>query len=338
MGIRIQIFFYVLLFGGFLTSCSKSESEEIVSQHVEIPMGFPHVEFPTDNEYSSSRWALGKKLFFDPVMSRDSTVSCASCHDPQLAFAKNESTSLGVNNRPGTRNSPSLANVAYFPYFIREGSIPTLEMQVLVPIQEHNEFDYNIVDLSDKLNSISEYVELSQNAYSRNPDPFVITRALANFERSLLSGNSRFDKFQNGNSSALTADEKSGMVLFFSERTNCSACHSGFLFTNHSFQNNGLYINYPDSGRMRFTLNENDRALFKVSSLRNVGLTFPYMHDGKMNSLENVIDHYNRGGEGHVNQSDLIRPLNLSEKEKMQLVQFLHSLTDYAFINDQKWR
>lgn len=337
---KIRIVFTSLGIGLLLslTSCNKLKTEELVYQQLEIPLGFPTVEYPFDNEYSISRWELGKKLFFDPVMSRDSSVSCASCHNPQLAFATNEPTNSGISNRPGIRNSPSLANVAYFPYFIREGSVPTLEMQVLIPIQEHNEFDYNIVDLSEKLKSIPEYVELAQIAYNRIPDPFAITRALANFERSLISGNSQYDKYRNGSRNALTKDEINGKELFFSERTNCVSCHSGFLFTDHSFQNNGLYVNYPDSGRMRFTLEEDDRALFKVPSLRNVGLTFPYMHDGNLSTLEDVVDHYNSGGAGHVNQSDLIRPLNLSEKEKMELVKFLHSLTDYQFVNNQKWR
>lgn len=320
-----------------LPSCSKSEPFQSTKQYLEIPTGFPDIVFPADNAFSNERWELGKKLFFDPVLSKDSSISCATCHKPELAFADNQSTSPGIYDRLGTRNSPTLANVAYSPYFIREGSVPTLEMQVLVPIQEHNEFNSNIVDLSEKLNTIPAYVQLSNKAYARNPDPFVITRAIANFERSILSGNSAYDDYLNGNEQALNATAVKGMQLFNSSRTNCSSCHSGLFFTNHEFENNGLYEIYADSGRMRFTHLESDRALFKVPSLRNVGITGPYMFDGSLLTLADVIDHYNNGGYAHPNKNAQITPLNLTETEKRSLIAFLNSLTDFGFINDAKW-
>ncbi|MFT4754972.1 MAG: cytochrome c peroxidase [Salibacteraceae bacterium] len=321
----------------FLPSCSKTEPYKSTNQYLVIPKGFPDIDFPNDNAFSNERWELGKKLFFDPVLSKDSSISCATCHKPEFAFADNQSTTPGIYNRPGNRNVPSLANVAYFPYFIREGSVSTLEMQVLVPIQEHNEFNSNIVDLSEKLNTIPEYVKLSNTAYDRNPDPFVITRAIATFERSILSGNSIYDDYLDGNEMALNSSELEGMKLFNSARTNCTSCHSGLLFTNHAFENNGLYQNYPDSGRMRFTNLESDRALFKVPSLRNIGVTGPYMYDGSLLTLEDVINHYNEGGNAHPNKNAQITPLYLSEEEKRSLLAFLNSLTDFRFINDYKW-
>jgi cytochrome c peroxidase len=320
-----------------ISACQQQELEKPLYflALMEVPEGFPKVESPEDNRFTEARWALGKKLFFDPVMSVDSSISCASCHLPELAFSDNQAFSPGVQQRPGTRNVPGLANVAYHPYFTREGGVPTLEMQVLVPIQEHNEFDYNIVLLAERLNKDSTYVKMAKTAYERMPDPFVITRAIACFERSLLSGYSPYDQYTSYNQpEALSPAEIRGMELFFSERTQCYQCHEGFNFSNYAFENNGLYADYPDPGRFRLTGSEADRALFKVPSLRNVARTAPYMHDGSIPTLEAVIDHYETGGQAHPNKSPLLQPLQLTESEKQDLVDFLHALTDETFINN----
>ena len=209
-------------------------------------------------------------------MSVDSSISCASCHKPALGFSDNRAFSPGVENRPGTRNSPPLFNVGYHPYFTREGGVPTLEMQVLVPLQEHNEFDFNIVLLAERLEQDSVYVRMAQEAYGREPDAFVITRALACFERSLISGYSRFDQYQHYHmEDALNESELKGMELFFSEKTNCSGCHSDFNFSNYAFENNGLYEEYEDIGRMRLSGEEADRALFQSTQPAQCGLDRP---------------------------------------------------------------
>lgn len=324
-----------------ISACQQEELEKPLHfmALMEVPEGFPEVEAPEDNHYTEARWALGKKLFFDPVMSADSSISCASCHLPELAFSDNRAFSPGVQQRPGTRNAPGLANVAYHPYFTREGGVPTLEMQVLVPIQEHNEFDYNIVLLAERLNKDSTYIEMAKTAYERMPDPFVITRAIACFERSLLSGYSPYDQYISYNQQhALSPAAIRGMELFFSERTQCYNCHEGFNFSNYAFENNGLYTDYPDPGRYRLTGLEADWALFKVPSLRNVALTAPYMHDGSIPTLEAVVDHYETGGQPHPNKSVFIQPLQLTTSEKQDLVQFLHALTDETFINNPLFR
>lgn len=306
---------------------------------MEIPKGFDEILIPEDNAFTESRWALGKKLFFDPMLSVDSTISCASCHKPELAFSDDLPTTPGVKNRPGTRNAPTLANVAYHPYFTREGGVPTLEMQILIPFQEHNEFDFNIVLLAERLRQDSTYRQMAETAYNREVDAFVITRALACFERSLISGWSPYDDFiQNDNQAVLSGAAKNGMELFFSGRTNCSTCHGGFNFTNYAFENNGLYENYADPGRFRLTGLESDRALFKVPSLRNIELTAPYMHDGSMATLEEVVAHYQSGGKNYLNKSSLIQPLDLTESEQKDLVEFLKSLTDEVFVENEMFR
>lgn len=302
---------------------------------MEIPDGFPEIEFPEDNTFTQARWELGKKLFYDPVMSLDSTISCASCHQPGLAFSDQIAVSFGIDDRLGTRNAPSLANVAYQPYLLREGGVPTLEMQVLVPIQEHNEFDFNIVLLAELLNADTTYVKMATEAYNRSPDAFVITRALACFERSLLSGNSPYDQYtHNSNTDAMTDAQIRGMNLFFSDRTNCSTCHSGFNFTNYAFENNGLYVQYTDEGRMRLTLKEEDRALFKVPGLRNIELTAPYMHDGSLQTLQQVINHYQSGGQDHPHKNQILKPLDLRLSEQKDLIEFLRALTDDTFVTN----
>ncbi|MCB9328695.1 MAG: cytochrome-c peroxidase [Lewinellaceae bacterium] len=325
-----------MLLISFLFSCSKEEiSVEKHFELMEIPKGFDAIQFPADNLYSKSRWELGKKLFYDPILSSDKSISCASCHLAENAFSDKVSVSQGVEARVGTRNAPSLANVAFHPYYLREGGVPTLEMQVLVPIQEHNEFDFNILLIAERMNQDVSYVEMALEAYDRIPDAFVITRAIATFERSLISGYSPYDKYENYNDqSALNENEIRGMNLFFSDRLQCSQCHSGFNFTNYSFENNGLYDEYSDSGRFRLTGKEEDFAKFKTPSLRNIALTAPYMHDGSMSTLDEVIDHYNTGGAENPQKSSLIKPLHLSESEKEDLKAFLNSLTDKTFITN----
>lgn len=327
-----------------LLSCSKSDEtaalnpQQEVASNLIIPVGFPEMNFPENNQYSTERWELGKKLFYEKRLSIDNSISCGSCHAPSLSFSDSVAFSRGANNTIGTRNAPSLANVGYQPYFMREGAVPTLEMQVLVPIQEQNEFAHNILKISELLMTDSIYSSMSRAAYQRELDPFVITRALSVFERTIISGSSAYDRYQyQRDLAALNQNEKRGMELFFSERTNCSTCHSGFNFTNYSFENNGLDSIYTDPGRSRLTGLASDVAKFKVPSLRNVSLTAPYMHNGRFNSLIEVVEHYNSGGENHMNKSNLITPLQLSVQEKSDLVAFLQSLTDENFVKDERW-
>ncbi len=327
------IFFFIIFI-----ACDKELVEQPYQELLTIPKGFPQPVFPEDNEFSYERWKLGKRLFFDPVLSMDGTISCASCHHPEKAFTDGLKFSEGVEHRLGNRNAPSLANVAYHPYYTREGGVATLEMQILIPIQEHAEFDFNILLIAEKLNEDSAYVQAAYEAYGRAPDPFVITRAISCFERTLISGYSKYDDFLNGNGSALSQREKLGADLFFSDRLACSACHSGFNLTNYAFENNGLYEVYSDPGRFRLTGINADSALFKVPSLRNVNVTSPYMHDGSLDNLEQVVEHYNSGGKGHPHKSPLIKRLFLTEKEKESLVAFLNTLTDHYFINNPDFR
>jgi cytochrome c peroxidase len=320
----------------FLFSCKKEENNTVILPLNAVPQGFPVPSIPSDNEFSEARFQLGKRLFYDPILSRDSTISCASCHNQQLGFTDGLAVSEGIEKRKGTRNASALFNLAYAPHYLREGGVPTLEMQILVPISEHAEMDFNILEVAKKLNRDSNLVKQSWLCYNRKPDPYVITRAIANFERTLLSGDSPYDKYTfQKDDKALTTSELRGENLFFSEKLACAKCHEGFNFTNYGFENNGLYENYKDAGRFRLTENESDRALFKVPTLRNIAVTAPYMHDGSLKTLTEVIEHYNSGGKNHAHKNPLIKPLQLSNQEKQDLEFFLKSLTDKTFLENK---
>lgn len=284
---------------------------------------------------SWERIELGRKLFFDPILSVDSSMSCATCHQTQHGLANPQPVMRGVFGRLGFRNTPTLTQVAYSPYFFAEGGSPTLEMQVLGPIEDHNEFGFNGAELAQKIKGHPVYDKLAQQAYARPMDMYVLTRAIAAYERTMISHQSRFDQFYyRGDSTALSPQELRGWKLFSSDRTNCINCHSGFSFSHYQFENIGLYETYTDQGLARKTMQDDDVGKIKVPTLRNVAYTAPYMHDGSVQTLTRVVNHFNEGGKGHPNQSELIRPLGLSAPEVADLVAFLRSLSDDVFLSD----
>jgi cytochrome c peroxidase len=264
-------------------------------------------------------------------MSKDSSISCQSCHLITEGFADHLPLGEGIKGRHVTRNTPTLFNIGFHPYLMKDGKFKTLEDQVLGPINEHREFDMSPEEVVKRLATIEQYQEWSLMAYNDSLNIEIIQKSLANFQRILIADSSRFDDYMRGKKSVLSRDEVKGWNLFKGERLNCIKCHSGFDFTEYSFQNNGLYEAFADSGRALITKKASDIGKFKVPSLRNVSLTYPYMHDGSLNTLDEVIEHYNSGGKGHQNQSNYIRELNLSKIEKKQLKAFLLSLLDKRF-------
>lgn len=297
------------------------------------PPGFPAVPVPDDNQLTYDRVQLGKRLFFDKQLSIDYSVSCATCHDPARSFTDENPISIGVAGAVGLRNSPSLANVGYQQALFAEGGVPSLELQALAPIIEPHEMNIGFNELVERLNTDESYAEQFQRAYGSPADTEFIVKALASFQRTLISGQSRYDQyFYQGMEFALNASEIRGMDLFFSDEVACSSCHGGFLFTNQEFENVGLYTDYEDEGVARLTSDPADIGRFKVPSLRNVAVTAPYMHNGSLATLEEVVDHFNSGGAGHPNQSEWVKPLGLSEQDRADLVNFMHALTDESFL------
>ena len=334
---------FILFYGKFLLFCGllflscqqkKVKTNAVLTSDykLQIPYGFPQPAIEADNPLTEEKVELGKKLFFDPILSRDSSISCASCHHPNRAFSDTLALSRGVEGRLGMRNAPTLMNLAYHPYFLKDGGARTLPLQVFVPLEDHAEMDFSMEEAVKRLRNHSEYVEMTQKAYGRTVNSFTLTRALAAFERTLISGDSAFDRYYfQEKKEALSPAQIRGWEIFQSERTHCSTCHEGFNFTTNAFENNGLYANYKDEGRFLISRDSSDMATFKVPTLRNIALTAPYMHDGSVETLEEVVRHYESGGKPHPHKSELIGGFVLSDREREDLVAFLESLTDSTF-------
>jgi cytochrome c peroxidase len=306
-----------------LLNCSTNSKIQTFSEKVIDPDGNPS---------SSAKIELGKMLFFDPELSLDGKVSCATCHQPKLAFTDGLATSTGVFGRKVTRNAPSLVNVGFQKTLMFDGELKTLEMQAIVPIQEHNEMGMDMRTLIDKLAKNSAYQKAAKELFNRDFDPFVLTRALSAFQRSLVAVNAPFDQFIAGNGRSISKEAKLGFSLF-SDKFKCSACHTVGLFTNHEILNNGIYLEYKnDLGRFRIHEDSADIGKFKVPTLRNISLTAPYMHNGSFVNLDQVIDHYAAGGKKHKNQDKRITGFAISPKERVALKAFLVSLTDTSYL------
>lgn len=275
--------------------------------------------------------ALGKQLFFDPILSEDQTVSCASCHIPQFAFADTVAFSKGVRGGRTARNTPSAMNVAGRPYLFWDGRSPSLEDQVLHPITNPIEMGFNIDDLILRLQKDHFYTNAFKKVYGKVPQKDLLAKAIAAFERTLETGDSPFDRFMNGDSTAVSESAIRGRELFIG-KANCFDCHFSPDFTADEFVNIGIFngSDLRDSGRYGVTKNPYDIGKFKVPGLRNVALTAPYMHNGMFATLEKVIEYYN-DPEVFIPDAKFkdprIKKLWLTQQEKADLAAFLRSLT-----------
>ncbi|MBK9146627.1 MAG: c-type cytochrome [Flavobacteriales bacterium] len=314
-----------------LASCRHATDELLEPDrpfNLLLPQGFPAITAPSDNPLTEASVALGKELFFDKRLSRTGTVSCASCHFPDHAFSDTLPLSLGVDALPGMRNAAPLINLAWHNGYFRDGGVPTLEQQAIAPIHDPVEMDFSITRAAADLRNLEPYASLSWRAYGKPMDAYELTRALAAYQRTLVSGWSRYDRFLSGDAMALSASEQHGLALFQSDALNCTACHSGFDLSDHGYHNVGQYLGYADPGRERITLVPSDHGKFKTPTLRNIALTAPYMHDGSMATLEEVIDFFASGGLPHANRDPEMQSFALSPQDKADLIAFFHALTD----------
>lgn len=303
---------------------------------VNVPKGFKPIKYPEGNEPTELRVLLGRHLFYDSRLSLDNTVNCGTCHVLSAAFTDGRKTSEGILKRIGKRNSPTLANVAWSPRFMMEGGVPTLEAQALAPLHDTLEMGGDMMVAVAKLNKDQELRRIAKAAYGRDSiDPFVVTRALAAFQRTFISADSPYDRYIQGKKDEMTEQQVRGMELFNSTETMCFSCHSGDNFTDYAFYNIGLYKEYADDGRYRLTGEDRDVGRFKTPTLRNIELTAPYMHDGSIASLEEVITLYNEGGIRHRNKDARITPLHLTKEQEADLVAFMKALTDYNFVQNK---
>lgn len=275
-----------------------------------------------------SRAQLGRKLFFDPILSADRTIACASCHHPEHGFASSEGIPMGIRGQRLNRRAPSLMNRALGKSFFWDGRAATLEEQALMPIEDPREMGSSVDEAVNRLKADASYRGVFAKAFADGVTARNLGAAIASFERTLLRGDSRIDKFrQNGDVAAISPDERHGLWLYES-KARCWRCHSGTNFTDEAFHNTGVaWGREPlDFGRFGVTKNESDRGKFKTPTLRGVALTAPYMHDGSMKTLEEVIEFYSRGGNDNPHRDALLVPLELSKEEVAALVAFLKAL------------
>ena len=309
-----------------------------------IPLGLIEPDIPADNPLTPEKIELGRKLFFDKRLSRKGSLSCATCHDPKHGFAEARAISVSANGDKQRRNAPTILNVAYLPVVMWDGRFRTLEQQSLEPFSFWGDMSLDVGDVIDQICADPGYNRMFENVFHSGPTAAALGRALAAYERSLISGGTRFDRYVYGeDEDAFTDVEKLGYEIFVG-RGSCINCHDIFhksvnplgggiaTFTDSRFHNLGVgYANgvMKDTGRFEITMDPVDWGAFRTPTLRNVALTAPYMHDGSLATLEDVIDFYDLGGVPNPNIAPGLRPLHLTDMQKRGLVAFLQTLTDH---------
>lgn len=284
---------------------------------------------PADNPLTPEKVALGRELFLDPILSADRSVSCASCHDPERSFTDDRPKSVGVFDRVGPRRVPKLLNRGYGRSFFWDGRIPTLEEQVLQPVINSLEMDLEVSEAVARLSADPGYPSEFREAFGRAPNRDDLARALASYVRTILSGDSRYDRYVAGATESLDEAELLGLEVFRG-KGNCVTCHLGPNLTDERFHNTGVGYKdgrFEDDGRFAVSGRESELGAFKTPTLRNVAQTAPYMHDGSIATLEDVIDDYDNGGTPNPNLDREIRKLGLTETEKAALAAFMRTLT-----------
>jgi cytochrome c peroxidase len=290
---------------------------------------------PADNPITPAKVELGRQLFFDARLSSDRSVSCATCHNPVMGFADGRRTSMGTRGQVGGRSAPTVINLAYATGGVFwDGRAASLEEQAKGPIQNPIEMSNTHKNVVATLNALPGYRSQFEHVFG-SPEITIdnVAKAIAAFERVIISGNSPWDRFMKGDQTALSEEARRGRDLF-QTKANCIRCHAGFNLTNNQFRNIGVGFDgpNPDLGRYEFTRNDGDRGRFKTPTLREITFTAPYMHDGSEPTLEGVIEYYDRGGNPNPYLDSDIEPLHLSKQEKADLLAFLHSL------NGEGWK
>ncbi len=321
-----------------LPSCSQDPAQPpppTTPVTLSIP-GFPPPAIPSDNPLTEEGITLGRELFSDPILSADNTLACAGCHAPEFSFTDHgERFSEGIDGLRGVRNTPPIINVAWGRAFFLDGRAQSLEMQALEPVTNPIEMHQSWEDATDKIAAVPRYREMFRLAFGdEDVTKERVTMAIAQFERTLVSNQSRYDRFLRGEVE-FTPEELRGFNLFFTEKADCFHCHGNILLTDQGFHDVGLDRLPTDPGRAAVSGQAADYGRFKTPTLRNVALTAPYMHDARFGTLREVVDHYNSGGHDSPNRAVFVRfgtGLLLSEAQIADLLAFLHTFTDSAFV------
>jgi cytochrome c peroxidase len=288
----------------------------------------PPVPIPSANPQSAAKVQLGAQLYFDPRLSADHTISCATCHEPSTAWANHHSTDTGIKGQIGARNSGTILDAAYMNFQFWDGRATSLEEQALGPIHNPMEMGETLENVVRKLNAIPGYRTQFRAVFGTDVTEDGIAKAIAAFERTVVTGPSPYDRYLAGEMSALSAAAQRGLAVF-SGKGRCVLCHGGPMLSDQSFHNLGVGMDRenPDVGREAVTKNPRDRGRFKTPTLRNVALTWPYLHDGSAQSLDDVLKFYDRGGQPNGNQDPMMRPLRLTDGDEADLKAFLEALS-----------
>ncbi len=328
-GRALAVLFLCLFSAVFVSGNLQSKSDD-----PQASAGLPPIPWPEDNGYSPSRVGLGKILFFDGRLSANGVVSCAFCHEPSHAFSASTALSSGVDGKPGVRHTPTLINRAWGKSQFWDGRAPTLESQVIVPMTNPDEMGMTVEQVVEKLQRIQGYAPLFAAAFGDSTINFErIAKALASFERTIVSGNSPYDRYILGDKSALTKQQKAGLN-FFNGKGECAECHSGPNFTTEKFANLGIGMDQvnPDPGRETVTKKRGDFGKFKVPTLRDLAHRGPYMHDGRLKTLGEVLDFYAKGELPNPHLDTRLTPFYMDQQTKQDLLAFL------AALNGEGWQ
>lgn len=320
--IALPTVFIVALSAG-MTALSVPTSVYSGTQDYAMPDKVP---VPTDNKLTKARIELGKKLFFDPRLSGSNWISCGTCHNPALGWSDGLKTAIGNGQKVLGRHTPTIVNTAYNKHQFWDGRAKSLEEQALGPIQAAGEMNQDLDELVKELKAIPGYKTLFEKAYpGKGISKDTIGKAIASFERTIVSKDSPFDQYIKGNKKALSKSAIRGFELF-EGKARCASCHSGYNFSDNKFYNIGIKQS-NDPGRFAIEKNNKMMGAMKTPTLRDIEISAPYMHNGQYATLEEVVDHYDRGGDSRKGKSPLMEKLNLSKQEKKDLVAFLKSLT-----------
>lgn len=323
----------LILIIAFWSGCKPNDTVEELFIGFKTPAGFPAPTYPfQSNAVTKSGFTLGRKLFYDGKLSRDGSISCGSCHIQSSAFTQHgHRVSHGIDDRLGTRNSPPIQNMAWASNFFWDGGVHNLDMVPFNAITNPVEMDETVANVITKLQNDAQYPALFREAFgSEEINSIRMMQALSQFMTMLVSANSRYDQYINGNASILNSQEIAGLALFTAK---CATCHPAPLFTNNSFRNNGIDTT-GDIGRQAITLNPADRFRFKVPSLRNATKTAPYMHNGTILTLAEAVAHYTNVKQSPTLEASLQQNIPLTATEQQQIVAFLETLTDEEFIRN----
>lgn len=303
-------------------------------EEFKVPFGLPPIQWPEDNPYTAKKAELGRILYFDKRLSSDGTISCATCHQVQRAFADPHAVSEGIHGRKGMRHAPTIINSAYNKLQFWDGRAKSLEDQCKGPIANTKEMGLNpnpekaYRECERRVNSIAGYRRLFKEVFGHEKASIDdIAKAIATFERTVLSGNSPYDRYAAGDKTALDPEQLQGYKVF--QRAGCADCHFGFNFTDGRFINIGVGMDspHPDLGRYEVTQQAADWGAFKIPTLRETAFSFPYMHNGCLKTLADVVDYYDKGGIKNKNLNHQIYPLHLSKDEKKALITFMEALS-----------